>query len=322
MFFAILRRLSDGEFHSGADIAVFSGMTRFSVRLALKFLDEAGVEVCGVPGRGYRLLEPIEWLDSQAISTELGVHAPFFKLEILEQVDSTNRLLLQKSALGAAHGSCVAAELQTAGRGRRGRGWFAGIGGGLVFSVLWRFEQGADFLSGLSLAAGVAVVRALNAAGVGGVMLKWPNDVLFQYRKLAGILIEMQGDVSGPCAVVIGIGLNLKLSEAVLGRIDQPAVDVFSITRQMPQRNRLLGLMLKHLADVLLEFARYGFAGLREEWISNHAYHGKLVRLQMPDGIQQQGELRDVADDGALLLQTLNGLKRYTAGEIGLRGEG
>jgi len=320
--FAILRRLSDGKFHSEADIASLSGELHFCAQQALNPFKEAGVEVCRVPGRGYCLREPIEWLDGKVIALELGTLASFFNLEILEQVDSTNSFLLQKSALGAAHGCCVAAELQTEGRGRRGRRWFAGIGGGLFFSLLWRFEQRADFLAGLSLAAGVAVVRALNAAGVGGIMLKWPNDILFQYRKLAGILIEMQGDVSSSCAVVIGIGLNLKLSEAVLARIDQPAVDVFSITHQMPQRNQLLALMLKHLAEVFSEFALHGFAGLREEWISHHVYHGKLVRLQLPDGLHQVGELLDVEDDGALLLQTPNGLKRYTAGEISLRGEG
>jgi BirA family transcriptional regulator, biotin operon repressor / biotin---[acetyl-CoA-carboxylase] ligase len=317
-----LRQLSDGEFHSGEDIANLLGVSRASVWQALKPLNKAGVEVFRVPGRGYRLREPIEWLNQQTLLSSLGEQASLFNLEILDQVDSTNRVLLQKSALGAQHGSCVAAELQTAGRGRRGRTWFAGIGGGVAFSVLWRFEQGAGFLSGLSLAVGVAVVRALHAAGAAGVMLKWPNDVLYQYRKLAGILIEMQGDVSGPCAVVIGIGLNLKLSEAVLEHIDQPAVDVFSITRQMPQRNRMMALILGHLADVLAVFGQQGFSGLREEWKSYHCYQGKAVRLLMPDGKQQQGVLLDVADDGALLLETPDGVARFTAGEISLRGVG
>ncbi|MFA7242861.1 MAG: biotin--[acetyl-CoA-carboxylase] ligase [Sulfuricellaceae bacterium] len=320
--FDILRQLSDGKFHSGTDIANLFGVSRSSIWQAMQPLSEAGVEVFRVPGRGYRLREPIEWLDCQALSSALGERASLFDLEILDQVDSTNRALLQKSSLGARHGSCVAAELQTSGRGRRGRAWFAGIGGGVAFSVLWRFEQGAGFLSGLSLAVGVAVVRALYAAGVCGVTLKWPNDVLHGYRKLAGILIEMQGDVSGPCAVVIGIGLNLKLSGEVLHRIDQPAVDIFSITQQMPQRNRIMALLLMHLADVLTEFSRRGFSGLRAEWKKYHIYQGKPVRLLMPDGMQQQGVLLDVADDGALLLETSCGHKRFTAGEISLRGAG
>ena len=320
--FAILRQLSDGGFHSGQDIANLLGVSRASVWQALKPLSAAGIEVFRVPGRGYRLREPIEWLNQQAVLSAMGEQTCLFNLEILDEVDSTNKVLLQKSALGAPHGSCVAAELQTAGRGRRGRTWFAGIGGGVAFSVLWRFDQGAGFLSGLSLAVGVAVVRALHAAGVAGAMLKWPNDVLYHYRKLAGILIEMQGDVSGPCAVVIGIGLNLKLSELVLEHIDQPAVDIFSITRQMPQRNRMMALILSHLADVLTLFGQQGFSALREEWKSYHSYQGKSVRLLMPDGTQREGVLLDVADDGALLLETPDGLGRYTAGEISLRGLG
>jgi len=320
--FAILRQLSDGGFHSGQDIANLLGVSRASVWQALKPLSAAGIEVFRVPGRGYRLREPIEWLNQQAVLSAMSEQACLFNLEILDEVDSTNKVLLQKSALGAPHGSCVAAELQTAGRGRRGRTWFAGIGGGVAFSVLWRFDQGAGFLSGLSLAVGVAVVRALHAAGVAGAMLKWPNDVLYHYRKLAGILIEMQGDVSGPCAVVIGIGLNLKLSEVVLEHIDQPAVDIFSITRQMPQRNRMMALILSHLADVLTLFGQQGFSALREEWKSYHSYQGKSVRLLMPDGTQREGVLLDVADDGALLLETPDGLGRYTAGEISLRGLG
>lgn len=318
--FAILRQLADGEFHSGEVIANSLGVSRASVWQALKSVNDAGVEVFRVPGRGYRLRETIEWLDQQALLSALGEKSSLFNLEILDQVDSTNRVLLQKAALGALHGSCVAAEWQTAGRGRRGRSWFAGVGGGVAISVLWRFEQGAGFLSGLSLAVGVAVVRALNACGVAGVMLKWPNDVVHQYRKLAGILIEMQGDVSGPCAAVIGIGVNLKLSEAVLQHIDQPTVDVFTLTRQSPQRNRMMASILSHLADVLAVFNQQGFSGLREEWKSYHCYQGKPVRLLMPDGIQREGLLLDVADDGALLLETAQGLARYTAGEISLRG--
>jgi BirA family biotin operon repressor/biotin-[acetyl-CoA-carboxylase] ligase len=318
--FTILRLLGDGEFHSGEKIANHFGISRASVWQALKPLNELGLEIFRVPGRGYRLREPVEWLDKLALMAALGDKSSLFNLEILDQADSTNRVLLHKSALGAATGSCVMAELQTAGRGRRGRAWLAGLGGGLTFSVLWRFEQGAGFLSGLSLAVGVALVRALRAEGAADVMLKWPNDVLHQYRKLAGILIEMQGDVAGPCAVVIGIGLNLKLDQAVLEQIDQPAIDVFSVVQTKPGRNRMLASILAHLADVLTEFGRHGFSGLRHEWKSYHVYQEKAVRLLLPNGIQEEGMLLDVAEDGALLLEVRGSLKRFTSGEVSLRG--
>lgn len=318
--FAVLRLLSDGEFHSGEAMARQLDVSRASIWQAMRFLDEAGVVVFRVPGRGYRLREALHWIDSAKVAAALGDKADLFDLEVVDSIDSTNGRMLKKAAQGARHGSCVIAEMQTAGRGRRGREWHANLGGSLTFSLLWRFNQGAGFLSGLSLAVGVALMRALSQAGITGAGLKWPNDVLHQHRKLAGILIELQGDMLGPSAAVIGIGLNLKLSGQVLDRIDQAAVDVHSITSNMPERNLLLAYTLLHLADVLNEFEQGGFFCLRDEWLAHHAYHDKQVRLLLPDGSQHQGHLLDVAEDGALLVRTATGKQRFTSGEISLRG--
>lgn len=318
--FSILRLLADGEFHSGEGMATRLGVSRASVWQALRSLDGVGVELFRVPGRGYRLRELVQWIDLRQVQAGLGDRARRFELEVVDSVGSTNSLLLQKAALGAPHGSCLVTEMQTAGRGRRGREWHASLGGSLTFSLLWRFNQGAGFLSGLSLAVGVALVRALDQSGIAGANLKWPNDILYQYRKLAGILIELQGDMLGPSAAVIGIGLNLKLSETMLDRIDQAVVDVHTITGKVPQRNLILAQLLSNLADVLDEFEEGGFACLRDEWLERHAYHEKAVRLIMPDGGQHDGYLLGVAEDGALLVETAAGKKRYTSGEISLRG--
>ena len=198
--FSILRLLSDGEFHSGVTIAQNFGISRTSVSNALRDLDTLGLVVHKVHGRGYRLSSPMQWLDREMILQHLGREAKAFQLEILETAESTNSLLLQKTATGTSSGNdsirVVAAELQTGGRGRRGRRWHSALGDGLTFSLLWRFPQGANFLSGLSLAVGIAIARALQSSGIKGVVLKWPNDVLFHYRKLAGILIELQGHQS------------------------------------------------------------------------------------------------------------------------------
>jgi BirA family biotin operon repressor/biotin-[acetyl-CoA-carboxylase] ligase len=259
------------------------------------------------------------WLDKNQIRSGLGDKAGFFDLEIADCLASTNSRLLEKAVQGAPHGSCVITEMQTAGRGRRGREWHANLGGSLTFSLLWRFNQGAGFLSGLSLAVGVALMRALGHAGVSGAGLKWPNDVLHRHRKLAGILIELQGDMLGPSAAVIGIGINLKLSGKVLNRIDQAVVDLHSIGGNVLERNLLLANILLHLADVLNEFDAGGFASLREEWLQHHAFHEKQVLLMLPDGSQHEGHLLDVAEDGALLVRTSAGKQRFTSGEISLR---
>ena len=312
--FAVLRILADGEFHSGEDLAHKLNVSRATIWNALKGADEAGLTLYKIRGRGYRLAEPLEWLDRTKIATALGAQADRFNLELIDCADSTNSLLMQQAAQGAAHGSVMAAELQTHGRGRRGRSWHSNLGGALTFSLLWRFNQGVGFLSGLSLVVGVALLRALNSLGVDGMALKWPNDVLHHNCKLAGILIEVQGDVLGPSSAVIGIGLNLKLSEQTRNLIGQPATDLYSITGIMPERNLALGCTLGHMAQVLDIFAARGFGGLRAEWVEHHVYHNKNVRIMLPDNAAEEGMVTGVDDGGALLLKTRGGERRYSTG--------
>lgn len=317
--FSVLRLLADGHFRSGEDIAQTLGVSRASVWNALHAAEETGLEIYRVRGRGYCLQQPIEWLERERILEALGDKAACFQLEICDIVDSTNRQLIQRMSPEASHATVLAAELQTQGRGRRGRIWHTGLGGGLTFSVLWRFERGVGALSGLSLAVGVAMIRALRRAGIDDTQLKWPNDVLHNYRKLAGILIEVQGDMLGPSTAVIGIGLNLQLTNATKDLIDQAAVDVRTLTDTLPQRNRLFAQLLSEVAGVLEVFETQGFAALRDEWLEYHAYQGKPVQLLMPDGSKCEGEVLGVAEDGSLLVHCDGATQRFASGEISLR---
>ena len=316
--FQALRMLADGEFRSGEAMARTLGVSRASVWNALHALDACGIEIFKVRGRGYRLAEPLSLLDRGAIESALGEHASRFALEVVDSVESTNTLLMQRAAQGAANGLTITAEWQTAGRGRRGRAWHALPGATLTFSVLRRFEQGAGFLAGLSLAVGVAVLRALALCGVRDAGLKWPNDVQWGGRKLAGILIEMQGDVLGPSAAVIGIGLNCRMPAALLDRIDQPVADVATAAGTAPDRNRLLAALLIELDRLLTAFARDGFAPLRDEWQRCHVYQGKPVKLTLPDGGTVSGVAQGVADNGALLVATRTGQLRFHSGDVSL----
>ncbi len=318
--FSILRLLSDGNFHSGEALARYLGVSRASISNGLKTLGELGINIYKVRGRGYCLQDPLQWLDKQKIMSFLGDHANDFNLEMHDVMDSSNSLLLQDASKGLAHRSCYVTELQLQGRGRRGRTWYMNLGGALTFSLLWRFNQGAGFLSGLSLAVGVALVRSLRDLGLVGIALKWPNDVIYQYQKMAGILIELQGDVLGPSAAVIGIGLNLRLSPSVKSEIDQAVTDFSTITGEMPDRNVVLASLLINLNDVLSVFENNDFSALRDEWLSYHIYHNKPVRIIMPDGDVREGEVLDVAVDGALVVKTSNGEERFCSGEISLRG--
>ncbi len=317
--FQALRMLADGEFRSGETMARVLGVSRASVWNALHALDASGIEVFKVRGRGYRLAEPLSLLAADAVVSALGASAPRFAVEVVDSVESTNSLLMGRAAAGAASGTVIAAEWQTQGRGRRGRAWHALPGAALTFSVLWRFEQGAGALAGLSLAVGLAVTRALAQCGMREAGLKWPNDVLWRGRKLAGILIEMQGDMLGPSAAVIGIGLNCRMPAALLDRIDQPAVDVATACGTPPERNRLLAGLLTELDTILTEFSREGFASFRDEWQACHVFQGKPVKIALPDGGIVNGTAEGVAENGALLLATQSGQLRFHSGEVSLR---
>ena len=317
--FHLLRLLADANFHSGAVLARELGAKPAAVLLGLRELARLGLEIVSARGRGYRLAEPYDCLDAVAVRGQLGAHAPEFCLELVDTCASTSTLLLERARSGAPSCSVIACELQSAGRGRRGNNWQSGLGGSLTFSLLWRFAQGAAGLSGLSLAAGVAAARALESAGIAGVQLKWPNDLLHAGRKLGGILIEVHGDAQGPTAVVVGVGLNVCLHERLRDEITQAVTDVASIAAEVPQRNRLLGAMLVELAQVMGLFAAQGFAPLRDEWIARHAHQGKAIILTSAGENLVSGRAVGVAEDGALLVETARGVERFVSGELSLR---
>lgn len=318
--FPILKLLADGKFHSGEAIARHFNVSRASVWNALQHAEELGVEVFSVRGRGYKLPHALTLLEEQTIQDALDKLGHTFKLEIHDHIESTNTYLMRKASTEQAHATCVAANLQTQGRGRRGRSWQAGLGASLTFSLLWRFQCGAAALSGLSLAIGVAVMRALHMMGIKQAQLKWPNDILINREKLAGILIELQGDMDGPSTAVIGIGINLRLPDNIKKQIEQPVTDLASISAQSIDPNALLSALLGQLADVLKEFEQNGLVNLSSEWTNHHAYHLQQVRMLMPDGREICGVVQGISEDGTLLVETEAGLKRFISGEISLRG--
>jgi BirA family biotin operon repressor/biotin-[acetyl-CoA-carboxylase] ligase len=320
--FPILHLLADGQFHSGEALAHRFNVTRATIWNALQHAESLGVEIFSVRGRGYKLPHAINLLDVDTILQSIGEQRAWFKLELLDEVASTNTYLMQNKQ--AAHATCVAAHMQTQGKGRRGRTWVSQLGASLTFSLLWRFAGGAAGLSGLSLAVGVALIRALHELSVQQAGLKWPNDVLvFENglpRKLAGILIELQGDLEGPSTAVIGVGINLNLPKNVLQSIDQPAIDLAHVATKPVNQSELLGRILKHLADVLSIFETLGFVAVRDEWLRYHAYRNKPVRMLLPNGTESIGTVTGVADDGILMVETALGQQRFSAGEISLRG--
>lgn len=313
----LLRLLADGEFHSGVALGRQLGVSRATVFSALSSVTEFGVQLQRIRGRGYRLLPAWQPLEADQVNAALTENAACFQLEILQQATSSNTELLRRASLGATSGCVLAVELQTGGRGRIGRSWHTGLGNALTFSLLWRFNCGLNALSGLSLAVGVAIMRALQRFEVAGAGLKWPNDILSSDGKLGGVLIEAQGDMYGPSSVVIGIGLNCSLPHSLAQLITQRAASLDQLCSRAPDRAQLLAAILQDLAGVLQQFSSSGFAGFQEEWQRYHLQQNIPVRLAMPDGSSVNGIALGVSDSGELRLATADGVRLFNSGEVG-----
>jgi BirA family biotin operon repressor/biotin-[acetyl-CoA-carboxylase] ligase len=243
------------------------------------------------------------------------------RLEVHPVLDSTNRYLMAGAQAEWPSGAVCLAEQQTAGRGRQGRSWLTPFGASLAYSLLWRFAAHPAALSGLSLATGLAVARALERLGVTGVGLKWPNDVWWRERKLGGILLE-SGGTSGDFYVVAGIGVNVALPRQESAVIDQPWVDLQEILGDEPiSRNSLAAALISELIETFLRFEQSGFAGLAADWARFDQVKDRQVSLHLPN-TTVTGVARGVDTIGALLLETANGeVKPYVGGEISLRLE-
>jgi BirA family transcriptional regulator, biotin operon repressor / biotin---[acetyl-CoA-carboxylase] ligase len=320
---SLLRDLSADNFTSGAALAAKYSVSRSAVSDALKDASVLGVSIFSLTRRGYRLAQPLDFLSLDEIRASLRADVNRVNLSIVDTIESTNTALLQQAQLGAPSGTCLAAEYQTAGRGRRGRVWQSALGASLTFSFLWRSEKGVAALGGLSLVVGLAVANALRELGVPAT-LKWPNDILVNDKKLGGILIETQGDMLGPTAVVIGIGLNVRLSEAMKAAIDQEVTDIATVLSEagqekyMMSRNALLGAALRHLVGQLAPFAETGFAAMRDNWRALHAFEGRVVDI-MTSNEKYTATIIDVANDGSLIIDRGAGKMQISAAEISVR---
>ena len=319
----ILDCLSDGGYHSGEEVGELLGVSRAAVWKHLQRLQPLGIQIDSVKGRGYRVPGGLDLLRQQQILDGLSEKALALcsTLEVFAQLESTNTYLMNADEI---HGRVCLAEMQTSGRGRRGRFWYSPFAQNIYLSVGWAFEGGVAVLEGLSLAIGVALVRALARLGVDGVSLKWPNDVLYREGKLAGILIEMRGDAAGDCQVVIGVGLNVQMQsdEAVDRQITQPWIDLHHVIQEqnLPQlnRNRVVSAMLEEIVTLLSDYPAKGFGSYWHEWERYNAHADCLVELHSP-GIVRSGIMRGVNAQGALRLEVGTGEELFYGGELSLR---
>lgn len=317
----VLTILADGDFHSGTAIGHALEVSRAAVCKAVKILTESGLHIARHAGRGYRLDSRFIPLNKDIIINQIGsaeAAAQLGEILLLDRVDSTNRYLLDIARDVALPCVCLA-ETQQAGRGRLGRHWVTTGYSNILLSLSWYFPGGINAIAGLSLAAGVGVIRALREYGIPDVGLKWPNDILWQGRKLAGLLVDIRAEAQAPALAVVGLGLNMFVAPQDAVQIDQPWVDICTILAAPGERNRMSGLLIRHLLRVMSEFERGGFETVKPEWEQYDVFYHKPVRLVRAHE-QWLGVAQGVDIQGALVIEDQQGqLRRFYSGEISMR---
>jgi BirA family biotin operon repressor/biotin-[acetyl-CoA-carboxylase] ligase len=320
---ALVALLADGGVHSGVRLRRDLEAGRGGIAQAVQELRAQGVEVEAVSRRGYRLPRPVEMLDAERIRAAMRQDCRdlLHRLEVLFEVDSTNTHLLSAPAPPQGRANVCMSELQRAGRGRRGRLWVSPFGGSIALSLGWTVRDTSRANSALSLAVGVAVARALERSGAREIRLKWPNDIWFNDCKIGGVLVELRTEPGGPAHAVIGVGLNLALSNAARQEIETGGARVAALADACPTpvaRNQLAAALLEELLSMLSHFEREGFAAFRERWSELDALGGRAARVLAGDAVIE-GFARGVDEDGALLLDSGGRLQRFVSGEVSLR---
>lgn len=307
----ILTELASGSFVSGEALAKLLGVSRTAVANHISGLEEYGVDIYSVKGKGYRLNGPVSLVDEPKLKQQIANRCFYF-----DEIPSTNAFIL-KHAEDLVSGDICVAEYQSAGRGRRGRVWVSPYGCHLYFSMYWQFPQGMAQAMGLSLVVACSIVTALEKLGVKEVGVKWPNDIYLEGKKLAGVLIEMNGQTDSECNLVIGIGLNMAMGDQHAVQIDQPWSDLTG-QKNMPDKTELLVLLQKQLQQDLSLFQSNGLKVFNERWAAADLFDGQVVKLLMGQD-EVHGVCRGIDEQGAIVLETDKGLKSFIGGEISLR---
>jgi len=315
-FEELLATLADGKFHSGEELSNTLCVSRTAVWKQIAKLHDLGVDVNAVKGRGYRLRQSVELLSLAEIYRHIDDKTcdTFDRIDIELAVESTNRMAADVKVSPYV---CLA-EMQTAGRGRRGREWVSPFATNIYLSLAWQFNEATSSLDSLSLCVAVVLARALRRLGCAGVGLKWPNDVLIGNRKLAGILLEASGEVGGPIRVIVGVGLNVAMSRGQGQSIDQDWISLNEIVAEPLSRNEIVAAVLDEMAMALPGFEEKGFSGFEKDWREFDCLTDRPVVLQLGSK-KIDGIARGVDATGGLLIERGDTLTVYRGGEISVR---
>lgn len=307
---ALLAALSDHEFVSGQQLATQLAVSRATISNHVKGLQELGLDIFSVTGKGYRLEDKLTFLDAERINQHTSGN-----VTVLSVVDSTNQVV-RENISNLHKGAVCIAEAQTAGRGRLGRVWQSPFGSNLYVSLLWTFDLGYQALDGLSLAVGVSVAQTIESEFALPVQLKWPNDIYCSNKKMGGVLVEVEGQFSGTCSTIIGIGLNVTMPQSV--QIDQAWTDLSTQLDKPIDRNELLIALINRLRETLHTFEQSGFAPFVELWKQKNLYKQQPVKL-VGGKQSEEGTCIGIDERGGLLLEQHGTVKAFYGGEISVR---
>lgn len=306
--------LSDGEFHSGSEIGAMLNVSRTAVWKALAHVQDYGLEVESIKGKGYRLQESVDLLDESEIRNAISSQpSDLYSLSVHMSLDSTNQYVLDNEDQSAAY-QFVLSERQVSGRGRRGRSWVSPFGQNIYMSAGFDVQGGVEALSGLSLVVGVAAVRAIKSCSTADVKLKWPNDVWLDGKKLAGILVELRGEATTAWRVVAGIGVNVDMTQKASEDIDQPWCSLGPYMNC--SRSHFAAKLMDNMMAALMQFEREGLPGFLAEWQELDCLYGNAVTVT---GYQDAGVARGIDHAGALLVDFNGDLVAVNAGEVSVR---
>lgn len=315
--------LAAGEWCSGEALAAAAGISRAALAKRIAHLRAWGLDVETQAGLGYRLRNPLSRLDANKIWDSLAPNSKS-NLRLLGvdlRTDSTNQRLLEANV--ADDPQMLFAEMQSAGRGRRGRVWRSPFGANLYGSLAWSFASWPPQLGTLPLAVGVACARAMRTLGIVDVRLKWPNDLRVGAAKLGGILIEHRGEAGGACRVVIGVGLNISMTEQQAGALDQAWTSLAQCCVgagvATPVRNHVASVLVDALIAALLQFEASGFHTFLEDWNEFDVAAGQAVQVTTSAADAIEGIARGIDADGALIVEHAGQKHHLHAGEVSLR---
>ncbi len=317
--------LADGKFHSGESLAEKLDVSRTAIWKIISKLKSWQIEIYAVRGKGYKIPKGLNLIDVDSLRQQVLPKATLFsQIEVLPTVDSTADYLTRSWKSNPGEGRICVAEHQTEGRGRKGRRWVSPFGANLYFSLGLNLPLGLSALGGLSLAVGIGLTQFLNAYTKEKVKLKWPNDLLVNQKKLAGILVEASGDSNDQSFLNIGIGMNwdmqLKDESQKMDQIDQPWINLKSLVDNKIERNQLLVLILIELNHVLQTYIQDGFESFRLEWSSQSAFFGQTIDIHTHNETISGIEI-GIDKSGAIKLKTDKGEKTFFSGEVSLRAK-